>query len=129
VTALLRLGRERAIVGCGTRFRPEGRDDDPHRTDDREPVTGEHVVFRTTSADTKGELVVIDVFVEPGRERRRRDRALRLRGATRLPFPPAWMQRLGLSMGARREGRATQASTLARPDQDLETRAASSHNP
>ena len=29
------------------------------------PVTGERVVFRTTSADTKGEAVVIDVFVEP----------------------------------------------------------------
>lgn len=29
------------------------------------PVTGERVVFRTTSADTYGEAVVIDVFVEP----------------------------------------------------------------
>ena len=30
------------------------------------PVTGERVVFRKTAADTNGELVVIDVFVEPG---------------------------------------------------------------
>ncbi len=30
------------------------------------PVTGERVVFRKTAADTKGELVVIDVHVEPG---------------------------------------------------------------
>lgn len=29
------------------------------------PVTGERVVFRKTAADTKGELVVIDVYVEP----------------------------------------------------------------
>jgi quercetin dioxygenase-like cupin family protein len=29
------------------------------------PVTGERVVFRQTAADTKGELVVIDVYVEP----------------------------------------------------------------
>jgi quercetin dioxygenase-like cupin family protein len=29
------------------------------------PVTGERVTFRTTSADTGGELVVIDVVVEP----------------------------------------------------------------
>jgi len=29
------------------------------------PVTGERVVFRTTAADTKGGLVVIDVYVEP----------------------------------------------------------------
>jgi mannose-6-phosphate isomerase-like protein (cupin superfamily) len=29
------------------------------------PVTGERVVFRTTAADTKGELVVIDVYVQP----------------------------------------------------------------
>ena len=29
------------------------------------PVTGERVVFRKTAADTNGELVVIDVYVEP----------------------------------------------------------------
>ncbi|MGH3136439.1 MAG: cupin domain-containing protein [Gaiellaceae bacterium] len=29
------------------------------------PVTGERVVFRKTAADTRGELVVIDVYVEP----------------------------------------------------------------
>lgn len=29
------------------------------------PVTGERVVFRKTAADTKGELVVIDVYVDP----------------------------------------------------------------
>ena len=29
------------------------------------PVTGERVVFRRASADTKGELVEIDVYVEP----------------------------------------------------------------
>ncbi len=29
------------------------------------PVTGERVVFRKTAADTKGEFVLIDVFVEP----------------------------------------------------------------
>ena len=28
-------------------------------------VTGERVVFRTTAADTQGELVVIDVYVQP----------------------------------------------------------------
>ena len=155
------------------------------------PVTGETLVFRTTSADTNGERVVVETFVEPngavaaahvhppggafevlggelefrvgtqddrrearrprprpGRdgppvpEHRRRDGALRLRGApgarlraadrddvlarrrrqgepkgmpnplrlaviarqhfgdVRLPFPPVWMQRLGLAMGA-----------------------------
>jgi quercetin dioxygenase-like cupin family protein len=29
------------------------------------PITGERVVFRRTAADTKGEAVVIEVFVEP----------------------------------------------------------------
>jgi quercetin dioxygenase-like cupin family protein len=29
------------------------------------PVTGETLVFRTTSADTNGELVVVDAYVEP----------------------------------------------------------------
>jgi quercetin dioxygenase-like cupin family protein len=29
------------------------------------PVTGERVVFRQTSADTTGELVIVDVLVEP----------------------------------------------------------------
>ena len=29
------------------------------------PVTGETLVFRTTSADTNGELVVVEAFVEP----------------------------------------------------------------
>jgi quercetin dioxygenase-like cupin family protein len=29
------------------------------------PITGERVVFRRTSADTKGEAVVVEVFVEP----------------------------------------------------------------
>ena len=155
-------------------------------------VTGETLVFRTTSADSNGEAVVVETFVEPNgavaaahvhpsqeepfeilagelefrlgkktarrrprrprdrpgghaspvQERRRRDRALRLRGAARarlraadrddvhprrrrqgepegdaepapargdrthhfddvrLPFPPAWLQRVGLALGA-----------------------------
>jgi quercetin dioxygenase-like cupin family protein len=29
------------------------------------PITGERVVFRQTAADTKGEAVLVDVFVEP----------------------------------------------------------------
>jgi quercetin dioxygenase-like cupin family protein len=29
------------------------------------PITGERVVFRRTAADTKGEAVVVEVFVEP----------------------------------------------------------------
>ena len=29
------------------------------------PVTGETLVFRTTSADTNGEAVVVETFVEP----------------------------------------------------------------
>jgi len=29
------------------------------------PITGERVVFRRTAADTKGEVVVVEVFVEP----------------------------------------------------------------
>ena len=31
----------------------------------RNPVTGETLVFRTTSADTNGERVVVETFVEP----------------------------------------------------------------
>ena len=29
------------------------------------PITGERVVFRRTAADTKGEAVAVEVFVEP----------------------------------------------------------------
>lgn len=45
------------------------------------PVTGERIVFHETSRETHGEAVVFETFV-------------------RLPFPPAFVQRLGLALGA-----------------------------
>jgi mannose-6-phosphate isomerase-like protein (cupin superfamily) len=44
----------------------EGSSHGDQRTDDREPVSGERITFRTTAAETDGELLAIDLDLAPG---------------------------------------------------------------
>jgi hypothetical protein len=78
------------------------------------PVTGERLLFHRTSRDTRGEAVVFEAFVEPGGlvaathlHPHQEERFAVVAGAVvadatfdtvRLPFPPAWLQRLGLAL-------------------------------
>ena len=64
------------------------------------PITGERITFLATSADTDGEAVVIETVVEPHGFVATAHVHPTHFDVVRLPFPPAFVQRLGLALGA-----------------------------